>query len=136
MGFLIDSTALLDAFADPRHTMDAGLLSGEAAEQEEFYLSVITADELLRSVAYPSGRARARRLAFVEAVLDRFPILSIDRATVRMHAEIQSSLERRKLRMDLHESWIAATCLAHGLSLASSQPEDYQRVEGLKVRKV
>ncbi len=127
MGLLIDSSALVD-FAANRTRLPANLPSGE-----EFYLSIITADELLRSVAWSAGKDRSRRLAFVEAVLDRFPILPIDRATVRMHAEIASGLERKKQKLGLHQSWIAATCLAHGLQLLSASAEDFAGIHGLQL---
>ena len=127
MGLLIDSTALLELVSMPETVME------HFSPDEEFYLSIITADELLRSVTLPGVRNRARRMAFVEAVLDKFPILPIDRPTVRMHAEILSSPQRKKSGMSMHASWIAATCLTHGLSLVSMSPADYQGVNGLRL---
>jgi predicted nucleic acid-binding protein len=48
----------------------------EARPDEEFFLSVVTASELLRGVHRAVDRAiRARRSAFVEAVLSEFPLL-------------------------------------------------------------
>jgi len=54
---------------------------------EEAFLSVISASELLHGVQRAADPAiRARRLAFVEAVLARFPVLEIDLAAARTHA--------------------------------------------------
>ena len=131
MGVLIDSPSLLEFAAEPDLARVAGVLP-----EEEFYLSIITADELLRSVARAGGKARSKRLAFVEAVLDGFPILPIDRATVRMHAEVLAGLERRRITLGLHESWIAATCLAHGLQLLSVCPGDFAGIDGLQFCKI
>ena len=127
MGLLIDSTALLDMLGHPQPVIADG------SPEDEFYLSIITADELLRSVARCGGRDRTRRLAFVEAVLDKFPILPMDRPTVRMHAEILSAFGRGTEKMGLHESWIAATCLAHGLGLLSNNPGCFATVNGLRI---
>ena len=47
-------------------------------QQEEFFLSVVTASELLHGV-YRAVQPEipSRRSAFVEAILERFPLLSV-----------------------------------------------------------
>ncbi len=130
MGILIDSNVLI---ALERKGLE---LSSRIAgrEQEEVFLSVISASELLHGVhraAHP--KARANRLAFVEAVLASFPLLEIDLATARSHALLWSQLTRRGEMIGVHDSWLAATCLAHGLKLATENVREFMRVPGLKV---
>lgn len=126
MAVLLDSSVLFHCLTSSL-TMPGG--------DEEFFLSIISADELLRAIPKTEKAAeRARRLAWVEAVLDSFPVLPIDRATTRIHAEIRTSLDKRGAKLGLHESWIAATCVAHGLTLVTLHQEIFQRVPGLIAR--
>jgi tRNA(fMet)-specific endonuclease VapC len=48
-------------------------------QQDEFFLSVVTASELLHGVYRAvQPEVRAKRSAFVEAILEHFPLLSVD----------------------------------------------------------
>jgi len=126
MSVLIDSSVLLHCLKE-RLPPPSG--------DDEFFLSIISADELLRTVDWAlEEHGRTRRLAWVEAVLGLFPVLPIDRSTMRMHAEILKGIENNGLRIGLHESWIAATCVAHGLTLITLQPDVFSQVQGLQTR--
>ncbi len=130
MGLLIDSNVLI---ALERKGLE---LSSRIAgrEQEEVFLSVISASELLHGVhRAATPKLRANRLAFVEAVLASFPLLEIDLATARSHALLWSQLTQRGEMIGVHDSWLAATCLAHGLKLATANVREFMRVPGLKV---
>jgi predicted nucleic acid-binding protein len=103
-------------------------------EEEPFHLSVITASELLHGVyraASPSQRQR--RAAFVEAVIARFPVLPVDLPTARTHARIGAELATAGQRIGAHDLWLAAAALAHGLTLATANLREFERVEGLAV---
>ena len=130
MGILIDSNIFIGL--ERRGAELSSWIKGR--EEEEVFLSVISASELLHGVhraATPS--VRANRLAFVEAVLSSFPLLEIDLATARSHAELWSQLEQRGQMIGVHDSWLAATCLAHGLTLATENVREFTRVPGLTV---
>jgi tRNA(fMet)-specific endonuclease VapC len=76
MGVLIDSTVLI---AHGRLDLSEKLARHE---DEEFFISVITASELLHGVhRAKDSKIRTRRSALVEAVLERFPILQADLST-------------------------------------------------------
>lgn len=74
---------------------------------------------------------QARRSAFVEAVLERFPLLGIDLGTARAHARLWADLSSAGIRIGAHDLWLSATCLAWGLSLATGNRRDFERVPGL-----
>jgi tRNA(fMet)-specific endonuclease VapC len=62
-------------------------------QQEEFLLSVVTASALLHGVHRAvQPEVRTKRAAFVEAILERFPLLPVDLATARMHAQVWAEL--------------------------------------------
>jgi tRNA(fMet)-specific endonuclease VapC len=103
-------------------------------EDEPFFLSVVTASELLHGVHRAGDRVRrARRSAFVEAVLDAFPLLAVDLPTARMHAQLWAELASAGRMIGAHDLWLAAAALAHGLTLATANVREFGRVPGLAV---
>jgi tRNA(fMet)-specific endonuclease VapC len=97
-------------------------------------LSVITASELLHGVHRATDPiVRARRSAFVEAVLERFPLLSVDLATARAHAQLWAGLMAEGRLIGPHDLWLAATCLAQGLTMVTANLREFVRVPGLTV---
>lgn len=130
MAVLIDASILI---AHERGRLDlVPLLKGRG--DEEFFLSVVTASELLHGVhrATESG-VRARRSAFVESVLAQFPILDVDLDAARTHALIWAELAASGQIIGPHDLWLAATCLAHGLSIVTANAREFRRVPGLVV---
>lgn len=129
MAVLMDTSILI---AYERGQLD--LASRVAGRQdEEVFLSVIAASELLHGVHRATDPAiRARRLAFVEAVLTRFPVLEIDLEVARVHAALWSSLAQQGAMIGVHDSWIAATCIAHDLTLITGNTREFDRVPGLR----
>lgn len=132
MGILIDASILIGV---ERRNLDiASQVKGR--EEEEFFISVITASELLHGVwRVKDPRIRARRSAFVETILERFSILPIDLGTARIHAQLWAELEERGTPIGPHDVWIAAACIAHGYSLATHNLEEFKRIPGLVVEK-
>jgi tRNA(fMet)-specific endonuclease VapC len=127
VGILIDASVLIGI---ERATSLEQRLSGR--EDDEFFVSVVTASELLHGVHRArSADIRARRSAFVEAVLSRFPLLAIDLPTARAHAQLWADLASRGAMIGTHDLWIAAACVAHGLSLATRNAREFERVPGL-----
>ncbi len=130
MAVLIDASILIEA--------ERGRLALERHvarhEDEEFFLSVVTASELLHGVHRATQPdARARRAAFVEGILERFPFLPIDLACARAHARIWAELRQAGTVIGPHDMWLAATCLAHGLTMVTANLREFERVPGLAV---
>lgn len=130
MGVLIDTSVLID-YERGRLELEPNL---RGRESEEFFLSVVTASELLHGVHRARDEStRARRSAWVEAVLERFPLLGIDLATARAHALLWADLASAGRLISPHDLWLAASCLSHGLSLVTSNVREFERVPGLAV---
>jgi tRNA(fMet)-specific endonuclease VapC len=130
VGVLIDASVLIE---QERGRIELSRrLAGR--EEEEFFLSVITASELLHGAhrAADAG-VRARRSAFVEAVLNQFPLLPIDLGTARIHAQLWAELAARGEMIGAHDLWLGAACIANGLSIATGNPREFRRVPGLTV---
>jgi predicted nucleic acid-binding protein len=130
MAVLIDTSVLID---HERGRIDLSRhLAGR--ERDEFFLSVITASELLHGVHRAGTPAvRAKRSAFVEAILDRFPLLPVDVATARAHAQLWAELAASGALIGPHDLWLGAACIAHDLTFVTSNVREFGRVPGLVV---
>lgn len=130
MGILIDASVLIE------HERGRINLEERVSDRagEPILLSVVTASELLHGVHRADTVARqTRRSAWVEALLDRFPLLPIGLATARAHARLGAELARQGRQIGPNDTWIAAACLAHGHSLATANEREFSRVEELAV---
>ena len=132
MGVLIDSSVLIHF---ERSGTDISTYV-EGREEEDAFLSVVSASELLHGIhRAANNKIKAKRLAFVEVVLTALPILVIDLSTARSHSQLWADLARQGKMIGVHDSWLAATCLAHGLRLATGNLREFKRVPGLDVEK-
>ncbi|MGH8426768.1 MAG: type II toxin-antitoxin system VapC family toxin [Gammaproteobacteria bacterium] len=121
-----------------------------AAEQQSFslasladyehygsaYIAAISVSELLAGVYLAKTPAlRMRRAAFVEAVIARMPVLDFTEAVARAYAEIYARFlrPRNKPSSNVHDLQIAATALAHGFAVLTSNRDDFKKVPGLVV---
>ena len=130
MGVLIDTSVLIE-HERGRLNLEPHL-TGHG--QEEFFLSVITASELLHGVHRAvEPQIRMKRSALVEALLERLPLLPVDLATARTHAQVWAELARPGKMIGPNDLWIAATALAHGLTMVTANVREFERVPGLIV---
>ncbi|MBM3493971.1 MAG: type II toxin-antitoxin system VapC family toxin [Armatimonadetes bacterium] len=130
MAVLIDSSILIEA---ERGKLDIeGYVA--ARQDERFFISVVSASELLHGVHRASSSAiGAPRSAYVEAVIARFPMLPIDLQTARMHARLWAHLRSAGALIGAHDLWLAATCLTHGLAIVTANVREFRRVPDLVV---
>lgn len=130
MGVLIDASILI---AHERGRLDFETHVRDR-QDEEVFLSVITASELLHGVHRARDAAiRSRRSAWVEAILARFEMLPIELAVVRAHARLWADLESKGALIGPHDLWLAATCLVRNLNIVTANIREFERVPGLAV---
>lgn len=96
-------------------------------------ISVVTVSELLVGTYRSRSGESARRIAFVESLLERFEALPITRAVARIHAEITASLMDAGQMIGQQDRWIAATAIANGATVATLDRKDFDRIPGLQV---
>jgi tRNA(fMet)-specific endonuclease VapC len=128
VGLLMDTSVFID---HERGRLDLeSLVKGR--EDEEIYVSVITGSELLHGVHRARDPVtRARRSAFVEAILAEFQLLPVDILTARTHARLWADLAAQDTPIGAHDLWLAATCIGCGLTLATGNSRHFGRVPGL-----
>lgn len=128
MAVLIDTSVLIEF-----ERADAGAELELLVGPEDRSISVVTASELLHGALRATGARRTCRLAFVEHVLSAFAAIPITTTVARVHAEIWSELAAKGEVIGAHDLWIAASALAHGLGVVTSDGGDFARVPGLRV---
>lgn len=132
MGLLIDASVFI---AHERGKLELGANLGPS--NESILVSVVTASELLHGVHRAATPAQARaRSAFVEAILDRFPLVGVDTAMARVHARVWAQLAKKGTPIGAHDLWIGAQALALDFEVLTVNERDFRRVPGLAVRVV
>jgi len=97
---------------------------------EEVAVSVITYGELRAGVlAAADVSVRSRRLTTLQAVADLNP-LPIDAPVAEAWAELRLRIAAAGRRMNVNDTWIAATALAHGVPVVT-QDSDFDALADL-----
>lgn len=95
-------------------------------------IASITASELLHGCHRATNAGiRARRFAFVDALLDTIPVAPFGLVEARRHAELWAELLSHGKMIGPHDLLIAATALARGDPLATLNQQEFKRVPGL-----
>lgn len=129
MGRLIDTSIFIECERG-RLDLDSNV---ERLGNEVFYMSVITASELLHGTHRAKPQYRPARTATIENWIDRFSILEIDLIVARQHSSLHAGLQARGAVIGPHDLWIAATCLTYGLKIVTANQREFDRVPGLEV---
>ena len=134
MALLIDTDVFIMLERRGRN-LEALAASAGLASDEQVAVAAITASELLVGVQRAvTDDQRARREAFVEAILDRMPVLPFDLKSARVHARLVTQLEKSGFRIGAHDLLIAATALTHGRAILTVNVREFERVPGLEIR--
>lgn len=130
MGLILDTSLLVAA---ERRTLSLVALL-DAVASEPVGIAALTASELLHGChrAAEAGM-RARRFAFVEALLDRIPVYEFGLREARRYADLWAALSREGSLIGAHDMLIGATALARGCTLATLNERDFRRVPGLRL---
>lgn len=127
MSFLLDTNAV----SEPgRVTPDPGFLSWLSdVDGAQLYLSVITLGELRRGIALIEEPARRQGLEGLNAhILLRFggQVLPVDDHVARVWGDLSARLKRSGRVIGALDEMIAATALAHGLTLVTRNTRHFE----------
>jgi len=132
MGVIFDTSVLITIERDS-HQIDK-IIKGR--ENEPFGISVITASELLHGIhRADSEKRRLKREAYVEKIIEVFPIYPFDLSAARIYARIRAYLAKKGISIGSHDLMIAATCISLGFSVLTSDIRDYGKIEGLTIER-
>ncbi|MER2531432.1 MAG: type II toxin-antitoxin system VapC family toxin [Candidatus Competibacter sp.] len=128
MGLVLDTCILIHA---ERH---GALDFSPWASHGDAFISAITVSELLVGVHRADSDARrARRSAFVEAILAQLPALDFTTETARVHAGLFATLSQQGQMIGAHDLIIAATALLYDCVVLTTNAAEFARVPGLDV---
>jgi predicted nucleic acid-binding protein len=98
------------------------------------FISVASASELLVGVhRADTSERRDARSRFVEAILNRFPILGIELQVARIHAELSAKLTQKGTTIGYQDLWIAATALNYDYAVMTTNAREFSRIQDLEV---
>ncbi len=130
MGVIFDTSFLIEA---ERRESEISRFA-KNREEEIFGISVITVAELLHGVhRADTTKRRLTRSAYVEKVIELFPIYNFEISTARMYSELWADLSRKGIPIGSHDLIIGSTALSLGFSVATYNLRHFERIEGLKI---
>ena len=128
MNILLDTNVVSEAM---RKQPSARVLGWIAAQVEEsLFISAITIGELRRgSLVLADGKRRKALLQWIETgIKAEFAgrILPVDIAVMERWADLQAATAKSGRALPVMDSLLAATALAHGLTLATRNIADFE----------
>ena len=141
MGTVLDTTIFVEferatrALPTERAMQTVGdRLEDRLGTDDEVAIAAITASELLHGVHRATEEHRARREAFVAAVLDAFPVLAFDLLVARVHARLWAGLASAGADVGPHDRIVAATAMSMGWRVGTANMRHFGRIPGLDAR--
>jgi tRNA(fMet)-specific endonuclease VapC len=132
MGIIFD-TSVLVALERGSHGLEK-LAAGR--ESEPFGISVVTVSELLHGVhRADSEKRRLTRGAFVEKIIQTFPLYPFELNAARIYAKLWANLTKKGVTIGAHDLMIASTAIALGFSVLTADVRDYGKVKEVSVEK-
>ena len=128
MNFLLDTNVVSEAMRKQPSARVLGWI--EAQIEESLFISAITVGELRRgSLVLGEGKKRKALLHWIETgIKAEFTgrILSVDTAVMERWADLQAATANAGRRLPVMDGLLAATALAHGLTLATRNIADFE----------
>jgi hypothetical protein len=128
MNFLLDTNVVREATRPQASVALLEWIAGKDAES--LFLSAITLGELQRgALLLPSGAKRKALLRWIETdIREAFAgrILPVDALVMDRWAQLEAATTKAGRRLAAMDGLIAATALAHGLTLATRNQSDFE----------
>lgn len=123
---LVDTSILIDYYRKTDKEKSAWI--SLVRQEYSFAISAITKYEIY------SG-ATPNQLTFWDSVLQAMTVLSFDEKSVDTAITINNALKKKRKQIELADLFIAATAVAHGLSLATLNRKHFERIDTLNLVK-
>ena len=130
MTYLVDANVLSEP---TKPAPDAKVVGWLNAHEDDLVVDSIVLGEIFLGVlALPSGRKRAQLEQWFDAVAQTIECLPWDAAVSRRWARLVVDLKNKGRGMPVFDGMIAATALAHDLTVATRNVRDFGKA-GVKV---
>lgn len=126
---LLDTNVLIEA---ERTSIDLDAL---IADDDEPAVAAITIAELGVGVEMATGRRRRARSEFLDDLVDNLPIIQYDLGVARAHTDLLVAVRTLGRPRGAHDLIIAATALATGRIVVTSDRHGFDDLPGVEVRR-
>jgi tRNA(fMet)-specific endonuclease VapC len=109
-------------------------LAAQLADEDDLVIAAITATELLLGVQLADARHKAARETYVSEVFELIPIEDYDLAVARVHASLLHWTRRAGAPRGAHDLMIAATAVATGRTVVTSDIRGFDGLPGVTVQ--
>ena len=124
MKYLVDANVLSEP---TKPAPDPRVVNWLLAKERELAVNPIILGELEYGILLlPAGRRRNRLELWFSAGVQRLRILDFDAATASEWARLLARLKKKRYAMPIKDSLIAATALAHNLTVATRNVHDFR----------
>ncbi|MBI5196879.1 MAG: type II toxin-antitoxin system VapC family toxin [Nitrospirae bacterium] len=132
MGVIFDTSVLI---AIERNNLSIEKFI-KGRENELFGVSAVAISELLHSIhRADSEKRRLTQTAYVEKIIELFPIYPFDLSAARIYAQIWANLAKKGVNVGAHDLMIASTAISLAFSVVTCDLRDYGKIKGLTVEK-
>ncbi len=100
---------------------------------DQFEVAAITVAELWHGVERASGKHKAARERYLQAVLAALPIIPYTEQTAYEHARIWADLEAAGKRIGFYDLIVGATALERGRQVATFNTRHFGQIRNLRV---
>ncbi|MEM6561604.1 MAG: PIN domain-containing protein [Planctomycetota bacterium] len=129
-GLLIDTSIFLHNEHGRLDLLD--VLSVEP--ETDYFISTVTAAELLHGTFRGLPTYRIRRSGFVHEVLSAFDVIDFDMRSALACAEAEAAIAIKRGHVGARDIMIAGTALSYGLAVVTSDAKSFPHVDRLDVR--
>ena len=126
---LLDTNVLIEV---ERTSIDLDAL---IADDDEPAVAAITIAELGVGVEMATGRRRRARSEFLDDLIDNLPIIQYDLGVARAHTDLLVAVRTLGRPRGAHDLIIAATALATGRIVVTSDRHGFDDLPGVEVRR-
>jgi predicted nucleic acid-binding protein len=125
MTYLVDANILSEP---TRSKPNEKVVAWLSANERDFVVdSVILGEIALAILLLPRGRKRAELQRWFDQVVDHLDCLAWDAATSRCWAQLLAKLRTKGHTLPVLDSMIAATALAHDLTVVTHNVRDFKK---------
>lgn len=130
MRYLLDSDTCIGWMRNSRPQLVDRI---EQVSPSNIVLCSVVVAELLFGVERSDLKHRARTTAALQQLRDRFVSVSFDDAGAEAYTRVRAALTSRGLVIGGNDMLIAATALAHDLTLVTHNTAEFSRIPDLKL---